>query len=139
MFFGNGTIARVCKVLQHRLPVIPVHDFLPYPLGIYREDVESGIFYFLYKTGLHPHHVNTAIRSDIQRTAYENRGVTKDRAYNNLSELRDIQAGIASGFAQQQKCCCDTLRAIDGVNMLRFAAANAFLIASGTSPDFPKP
>ena len=59
---------------------------------------------------------NTAIRGDIQRTAYENRGVTKDRAYNNLSELRDIQAGIASGFAQQQKCCCDTLRAIDGVN-----------------------
>ena len=59
---------------------------------------------------------NTAIRGDIQRTAYENRGVTKDRAYNNLSELRDIQAGIASGFAQQQKCCCDTLRAIDSVN-----------------------
>lgn len=59
---------------------------------------------------------NTAIRSDIQRTAYENMGVTKDRAYNNLSELRDIQAEIASGFAQQQKCCCDTLRAIDGVN-----------------------
>lgn len=59
---------------------------------------------------------NTAIRSDIQRTAYENRGVTKDRAYNNLSELRNIQAGISAGFAQQQKCCCETLRAIDSVN-----------------------
>ncbi len=59
---------------------------------------------------------NTAIRSDIQRTAYENMGVTKDMAYNNLSELRDIQAQAASGFASQQKCCCETLRAIDSVN-----------------------
>lgn len=59
---------------------------------------------------------NTAIRSDIQRTAYENMGTTKDRAYNTLSELRDIQAEVASGITQQQKCCCDTLRAIDGVN-----------------------
>ncbi len=59
---------------------------------------------------------NTAIRSDIQRTAYENMGVTKDMAYNNLSELRDIQAQVASGFASQQKCCCETLRAIDSVN-----------------------
>lgn len=37
-------------------------------------------------------------------------------AYNNLSELRDIQAQVASGFASQQKCCCETLRAIDSVN-----------------------
>lgn len=59
---------------------------------------------------------NTAIRSDIQRTAYENMGVTKDMAYNNLSELRDIQAEVASGFANQQKCCCETLRAVDSVN-----------------------
>ena len=59
---------------------------------------------------------NTAIRSDIQRTAYENMGVTKDMAYNNLSELRDIQSQVASGFANQQKCCCETLRAVDSVN-----------------------
>lgn len=59
---------------------------------------------------------NTAIRSDIQRTAYENMGVTKDVAYNNLSELRDIQSEVAAGFANQQQCCCQTLRAIDGVN-----------------------
>lgn len=59
---------------------------------------------------------NTAIRSDIQRTAYENMGVTKDMAYNNLSELRDIQSEVAAGFANQQKCCCENLRAIDSVN-----------------------
>lgn len=59
---------------------------------------------------------NTAIRSDIQRTAYETMAVAKDVAYNNLSELRDIQSQVASGFANQQKCCCETLRAVDSVN-----------------------
>lgn len=59
---------------------------------------------------------NTAIRSDIQRTAYENMGVTKDMAYNNLSELRDIQSDVATGFAGQQKAFCETLRAVDSVN-----------------------
>lgn len=50
---------------------------------------------------------NTAIRSDIQRTAYETMGVVKDSAYNNLSELRDIQAQVYQGSAASQKCCCD--------------------------------
>ena len=57
-----------------------------------------------------------AIRNDVQRTAYENMGTTKDAAYNNLSEIRDVQALISAGFANQQNCCCETLRAIDGVN-----------------------
>lgn len=50
---------------------------------------------------------NTAIRSDIQRTAYETMSVVKDSAYNNLSELRDIQSQVYQGFANSQKCCCD--------------------------------
>lgn len=40
----------------------------------------------------------------------------KDAAYNNLGEIRDIQAAVTAGFAESQKCCCETQRAIDGVN-----------------------
>ena len=67
------------------------------------------------------------IAADIQRGIYEINGATKDAAYNNLSEIRDVQAGVATGFANiinnltggfadMQKCCCETQRAIDGVN-----------------------
>ena len=40
----------------------------------------------------------------------------KDVAYNNLSEIRDVQSAINTGFANMQTCCCETQRAIDGVN-----------------------
>ena len=67
------------------------------------------------------------IASDIQRCIYERNGATKDFAYNNLSEIRDVQASIATGNANiinnltslqanMQNCCCTTQRAIDGVN-----------------------
>lgn len=67
------------------------------------------------------------IISDVQRTAYENMATTKDSAYNNLSELRDVQSSVASNGANiinnltalqsnMQNCCCTTQRAIDGVN-----------------------
>lgn len=52
----------------------------------------------------------------------------KDGNYNILGELRDLQAATASGFARQQECCCETLRAIDGVNYnnaLNTASINA--------------
>lgn len=52
----------------------------------------------------------------------------KDASYNNLTESRDIQAAVSSGFADNQKCCCETLRAIDGVNYnasINTAAINA--------------
>lgn len=59
---------------------------------------------------------NNAIRGDIQRVGYDNMAVIKDAMYNNLSEIRDLESITSSGIANQQKCCCDTLRAIDGVN-----------------------
>ena len=49
--------------------------------------------------------------------APEQRGCRgKDNAYNILGELRDLQSVTESGISVQQKCCCDILRAIDGVN-----------------------
>ena len=59
---------------------------------------------------------NTAIRSDIQRTAYDTVSALKDGQYNNLSEIRDLQNQVNTGFANMQNCCCNTLRAIDSVN-----------------------
>ena len=73
-----------------------------------------------------------AIRNDVQRTAYENMGTTKDAAYNNLSEIRDVQASIAAGFANQQNCCCETQRAIDGVNY-NLATQSAAIQANDTA------
>ena len=109
-YFGNGGMWIFALLILLRIGNGGWFGNRPQPNGATQSDV-------VYTSAFNQlQNENTAIRSDIQRTAYENRGVTKDRAYNNLSELRDIQAGIASGFAQQQKCCCDTLRAIDGVN-----------------------
>ena len=71
---------------------------------------------------------NNAIRSDIQRVGYDNMAVVKDATYNNLSEIRDLEAQTALGFSNQQKCCCETLRAIDGINYngaLNTASINA--------------
>lgn len=79
------------------------------------------------------------LASDIQRTNYEQIGAVKDAAYNNLGEIRDVesalntgfantQSALSNGFASMQKCCCDTLRAIDGVNYngaLNTASINA--------------
>lgn len=76
------------------------------------------------------------IAADVQRTTYETIGAIKDAAYNNLSETRDAQAAAAAGFtnisnilmggfAEQQKCCCETNRNIDSVkfDMANYAAA----------------
>lgn len=44
------------------------------------------------------------------------------------SEIHDVEMGLASLGSAQQKCCCDTLRAIDGVNYnaaMNTAAINA--------------
>ena len=48
--------------------------------------------------------------------AYDVTSAVKDNAYNILGELRDLQSVTESGISAQQKCCCDILRAIDGVN-----------------------
>ena len=60
-----------------------------------------------------------ALGADIQRTTYETIGATKDAAYNNLSEIRDVQSAVAANSANiintltamqanQNQCCCDT-------------------------------
>lgn len=71
---------------------------------------------------------NSAIRSDIQRSTYDVTGAIKDASFANLTQSRDLEAYMANGFANAQKCCCDTLRAIDGVNYngaLNTASINA--------------
>lgn len=75
---------------------------------------------------------NNAIRGDIQRVGYDNMTVIKDASYNNLSEIRDLQSEVTAGFSNQQRCCCETLRAIDGVNYngaLNTASINATVTA----------
>ena len=47
---------------------------------------------------------------------YDVTGAVKDGNYNILGELRDLQTVVSSGLAQMQSCCCEILRAIDGVN-----------------------
>ena len=56
------------------------------------------------------------IEARVQEVGGETATTVKDAAYNNLGEIRDVQAAMAAGFANQQTCCCETQRAIDGVN-----------------------
>jgi len=55
------------------------------------------------------------IEARVQEIGSEGIVATKDVAYNNLSEIRDIGTAIATGFANQQNCCCETNRNIDSV------------------------
>lgn len=59
------------------------------------------------------------IAADVQRGIYEINSATKDAAYNNLGEIRDVQAAVAAGNANiinnltamqnvLQSCCCET-------------------------------
>lgn len=83
------------------------------------------------------------INTNVQRGIYEVNGATKDAAYNNLSEIRDVQASVASNGANiinaltamqanQQNCCCTTQRAIDGVNY-NLATQSAAIQANDTA------
>lgn len=76
------------------------------------------------------------IQADIQRGIYEINGATKYVAYNNLSEIRDLQTQINAGFANQQTCCCGIERAIDGVNYN--AALNTASINANTTSQTQK-
>lgn len=72
------------------------------------------------------------IEARVQEVGSELTSTVKDSSYNNLSEIRDVQALMQNGFAEQQKCCCETLRAIDGVNYnasLNTASINATTVA----------
>lgn len=83
------------------------------------------------------------IAADIQRTNYEQIAATKDAAYNNLGEIRDIGAAVALGnsnlvnninslHADVQSCCCTTQRAIDSVNY-NIATHSAAIQANDTA------
>lgn len=83
------------------------------------------------------------IAADVQRGIYEINATTKDSAYNNLSEIRDVQASVATNGANiinnltamqanMQNCCCETQRAIDGVNY-NLASQSAAIQANDTA------
>ena len=72
----------------------------------------------------------------VRQAAYDTTGAIKDGNYNVLGEIRDLQAATASGFARQQECCCETLRAIDGVNYN--AAMNTASINANTTAQTQK-
>ncbi len=59
---------------------------------------------------------NNETVSAVRQAAYDVTGSVKDGQYNILGELRDLQTATASGFSDVQRCCCETMRAIDGVN-----------------------
>lgn len=83
------------------------------------------------------------ISAEIQRGIYEINGATKDTAYNNLSEIRDVQSAVSLNGANiintltqmqanLQNCCCSTQRAIDGVNY-NLATESAAIQANNTA------
>lgn len=61
------------------------------------------------------------IESRVQEVGAEGISATKDAAYNSLSEIRDLQTAVTTGFANSEKCCCETNRNIDSV---RYDMAN---------------
>lgn len=56
---------------------------------------------------------------------YDNINVAKDIESMILSQIGEVKVGQAQALAKQNECCCETLRAIDGVNY-----ANAMNTAS---------
>ena len=59
---------------------------------------------------------NNEIVAATRQGVYDVAGAIKDGNYNILGELRDLQRATAGGFSTLEKCCCEQLRAIDGVN-----------------------
>lgn len=47
------------------------------------------------------------IEARTQEVGAETISAVKDSAYNNLGEIRDLQAAVNSGFANMQNCCCE--------------------------------
>ena len=60
----------------------------------------------------------------------------KDAAYNNLSEIRDLEATVNAGFANQQKCCCETQKAL--LENRYLAAQNTAQINANTTAQMQK-
>ena len=72
------------------------------------------------------------IEARVQEVGSELTSTIKDSSYNNLSEIRDVQQAMNNGFANMQQCCCQTQRAIDGVNY-NLATESANIQANNTS------
>lgn len=75
---------------------------------------------------------NNEIVAEVRNGTNETVSAIKDASYNNLMGTRDVQASVAAGFANMQKCCCETQRGIDGVNYngaINAAAINANTVA----------
>lgn len=72
------------------------------------------------------------IEARVQEVGGELTSTIKDSSYNNLSEIRDVQQIVNNGFASMQKCCCETQRAIDGVNY-NLATQSANIQANSTA------
>lgn len=75
---------------------------------------------------------NNEIVAEVRNGTNETVSAVKDASYSNLMETRDVQASVASGFADMQKCCCETQRSIDSVNYngaINTAAINANTVA----------
>lgn len=87
------------------------------------------------------------IAADVQRTAYEQIGATKDASYNNLSEIRDLESAVTTGNSNilnnltamqaiMQNCCCETKQAIMENRYLD--AQNAAAINTNTTAQVQK-
>lgn len=72
------------------------------------------------------------IEARVQEVGSELTSTIKDSSYNNLSEIRDVQQAMNNGFATMQQCCCQTQRAIDGVNY-NLATESANIQANNTA------
>ena len=59
---------------------------------------------------------NRDIMNQINQAKYDNINVAKDIQSALTSQLSDIRSAEAAIAAQQNECCCNILRGIDGVN-----------------------
>lgn len=67
-----------------------------------------------------------------RQVGYDLQTAIKDANYNTLSELRDIQASVAAGNAQNQQCCCTVQKEIltnRYENALNTSSINATTVA----------
>jgi hypothetical protein len=51
----------------------------------------------------------------VRQAAYDVTGNAKDLAYNQLGQIRDVEAMVAQNGYQASQCCCETNRNIDSV------------------------
>lgn len=59
---------------------------------------------------------NRDLQNAIQRDTYDTITAIKDGNAATIREFGNVETGLATLSANTQQCCCDILRAIDGVN-----------------------